>query len=115
MVKLGELKGQAYAQAPMLGAKRPRLRGKQAKPRGPSYLLSGESLDAIGDLLYNKQLLRKQRYKSSKMPDVSLTTTMGREYFGEQLDQHGMLPTEVTKRRLQGKQAAKPYKYYSGL
>ena len=142
-----ELTGQAYAQAPLIGAaeapavkrrlrgkqappkpaaQKPvkrRLRGKQAEkkevvkppprapvPRGPAYLMSGESLDTVGDLLYNKQLLKKQRFRSSAMPNVATSTVLGRNASSQLLDQHGLLPTEVTKKRLQGKQAAKPYK-----
>ena len=105
----GELKGQAYTQAPMLGAKGKRLKGKQAAAR-PTYLLPGESLDAIGDMLYNKQLLKKHRFRSSTVPNVATSAALGRQANTQLLDQHGLLPTEVTKKRVQGKQAAKPYK-----
>ena len=64
--------------------------------------MPGESLDAIGDLLYNKQLLKKQRFRSSTMPNVATSAALDRQANSQLLDQHGLLPTEVTKKRMQG-------------
>ncbi len=78
----------------------------QVIPR--QYVMQGESLDTMGDVLFARRMLHMTR-GMRKMPDVSKSTVMGREYIGKLQDHSGMLPTQVTVKKAQGKRAARPY------
>ena len=79
----------------------------QVIPR--QYVLKGESLDTMGDVMFAQRMLKKTR-SMVNAPDVRKSVAIGRQYFGQLQDHSGLLPTQVTKKRLRGKQAAQPYK-----
>ena len=72
------------------------------------YVLKGESLDTMGDVMFAQRMLKRTR-SMIKAPEVRKSVVIGRQYLGKLQDHSGLLPTEVTRKRLQGKQAAKPY------
>ena len=94
-----------------------RLRKKTAFPKpGPApqgvpmpfqYRLTGESMDYLGSVLYQKRLLGKTRGIRSA-PDNPLRAA--NMYFGDLRPWSGLLPTDNIKKRVQGKQAASIYK-----
>ncbi len=77
------------------------------QPIPKQYVLQGESLDNLSDLLFARRALRPW---GRIMPDGSKSVALGRQYFGKLQDHSGVLPTEVTKRRIAGKRAAKAYR-----
>ncbi len=96
---------------PLEGVQYPQQKAEQPRQLRTApiqYVLQGESLDTAGDVMYAQRMLQKTR-GMRKAPDVRKSVAIGRQYFGKLEDQHGLLPTEVTKKRKQGKQAAKPY------
>ena len=79
------------------------------QPIPRQYVLHGESLDTVADLLFAQRMLRRTR-GLRRMPDVRKSVALGRQYHGELEAHSGMLPTEVTQKRKQGKAAARRYK-----
>ena len=71
----------------------------------PHYVLQGESLDYLGDVLFQRRMLGKLR--SRVMPDT--THILASQYFGKLAPHHGLLPTDVTRKRMQGKRSAAAY------
>ena len=78
-----------------------------APPR--QYVLQGESLDTVSDLLFAQRMLRKTR-GLLRVPDVRKSAVLGRQYLGVLQAHSGMLPTQVTQKKKEGKKAARRYK-----
>ena len=63
-------------------------------------------MDTLSDLMFARRALRTV---GRPMPGVPKSVALGRQHFGKLEAHSGQLPTEVTKKRIQGKQAARPY------
>ena len=83
------------------------MKGPQGQPIPLHYTLKGESLDYLSDVLYQRRILKKTR-GARKQPDN--THILASQYFGQLAPHSGMLPTNVTKKRIQGKRAAAVYR-----
>ncbi len=71
--------------------------------------MTGEYLDTVGDLLYQRSILHKTR-GLRRAPDVRKSAALGRQYFGKIQAHAGMLPAQVTQYRKQAAASARPYK-----
>ncbi len=71
------------------------------------YRLTGESLDDLSGVLYQKRLLGMTR---GVVNTPTNTLQAANAYFGDLKLWSGLLPTQAGKRRLQGKRTAAAYK-----
>ena len=81
--------------------------GPKGQPMPLHYVLQGESLDNLADVIHQRRMLKMVR-GARKAPDTKHIQTS--QYFGQLQAHSGLLPTDVTRKRIQGKRAAAAYK-----
>ena len=79
--------------------------GPKGQPMPLHYVLQGESLDNLADVIFQRRMLKRA---GTRKPDTKHIQTS--QYFGQLQAHSGRLPTDVTRKRIQGKRAAAAYK-----